>query len=42
MSQAIYAVSLKHIANDNAPMTQSDHIAFLWDAVLSSRSEVIV
>lgn len=35
-AQALYAVSLKHIANDNATIADPNHTAYLWAMLLDT------
>lgn len=32
---------LKHIANDNVPMTQDQHIDYLWDLVFNNLESMV-
>lgn len=41
MSQALYVVSLKHVSNDNAPMTNAQHIEYLWAILLDTYTKRI-
>lgn len=35
-AQALYAASLKHIANDNVPVSHPCHTEYLWAALLET------